>query len=290
VPSFHFDACYRWGHVTRNLLWSDPARFDQPLPDQTTYFPDLAWTVARRLLGARDAAGSLSFAAKGGHNGEPHNHNDLGHFVLHIGGESLLTDLGAGVYTRQYFREERYQHLHPSSEGHSAPVIAGRGQAPGREHVARVLAHAERADGAALALDLTPAYAVPGLQHCRRTFDWTVDAAARTARLDLTDEFAFSDPPTALAEVFISLRQPTMADSTITWPGEHGAVTLHYAAGAWQPRVETIATQDHASRPQTVYRLWLEQRTPGAEETARFTFTCDLHLASERQQEGAAVS
>ncbi|HEU5327045.1 MAG TPA: heparinase II/III family protein [Thermomicrobiales bacterium] len=290
VPSFHFDACYRWGHVTRNLLWSDPARFNQPLPDQTTYFPDLAWTVARRLLGARDAAESLSFAAKGGHNGESHNHNDLGHFVLHIGGESLLADLGAGVYTRQYFREERYRHLHPSSEGHSVPVIAGHGQAPGREHAARVLAHQEGADGATLALDLTPAYAVPSLQRCHRIFTWTVDTAARTARLDLADEFAFASPPASLAEVFISLRPPAIADGLITWQGDHGAVTLHYGAGEWRPCVDAIPTHDHASRPQTVYRLSLERHTPGTTETARFTFTCELQPAGERQQEGAAVS
>jgi hypothetical protein len=139
-------------------------------------------------------------------------------------------------------------------------------------------------------LDLTPAYAVPGLQRCQRAFAWRVDAAAHTAQLDLTDEFAFSGPPDALAEVFISLLQPTIADGAITWQGDCGAVTLRYAAGDWQPRVETIATHDHASQPQTVYRLWLDRQTPRAVETARFTLTCVLQPASRHQQKGAAVS
>jgi hypothetical protein len=54
--------------------------------------------------------------------------------------------------------------------------------------------------------------------------------------------------------------------------------------------MDALPTHDHASRPQTVYRLSLERQTPGVEETARFTFTCELQPAGARQQEGAAVS
>ena len=37
-------------------------------------------------------------AAKGGNNGESHNHNDVGSFLYLAGDEMLLTDLGAGEY------------------------------------------------------------------------------------------------------------------------------------------------------------------------------------------------
>lgn len=48
----------------------------------------------------RDADGpAVGVAAKGGHNGESHNHNDLGTFVLEAEGEEPLADLGAGEYT-----------------------------------------------------------------------------------------------------------------------------------------------------------------------------------------------
>lgn len=50
-------------------------------------------------------------AAKGGNNGEPHNHNDVGSFFYLVGDEMLLTDLGAGEYTKEYFHEGRYRIL-----------------------------------------------------------------------------------------------------------------------------------------------------------------------------------
>lgn len=112
VPSFHADACYRWGHLTRTLFWTDPTCFHRPAPAGTRVFPDLAWVVDRHPCGGA----TVAFAAKGGHNGEPHNHNDVGHFILHVGGENLLADLGAGLYTRDYFGEARYRDLHTASE------------------------------------------------------------------------------------------------------------------------------------------------------------------------------
>ena len=67
-------------------------------------------------------------AAKGGNNGESHNHNDVGSFLYLAGDEMLLTDLGAGEYTRDYFGEKRYDILCNHSFGHSVPVIDGKGR------------------------------------------------------------------------------------------------------------------------------------------------------------------
>ena len=46
-------------------------------------------------------------AAKGGHNGEMHNQNDVGNLIVHAFGESLVADLGRGRYTRAYFGPAR---------------------------------------------------------------------------------------------------------------------------------------------------------------------------------------
>ncbi|MDG0809969.1 hypothetical protein [Cohnella rhizosphaerae] len=82
VPSFHADHCYRWPHQVRNLLWTDPARMNVPAADRAWYFPSTAWLIAKRSA----PGGLLAFSAKGGHNHEAHNHNDLGHFIVHAGG------------------------------------------------------------------------------------------------------------------------------------------------------------------------------------------------------------
>ena len=46
----------------------------------------------------------------------------------------LLTDLGAGEYTKEYFHEGRYRILCNNSFGHSVPVIDGEGQKEGGEY------------------------------------------------------------------------------------------------------------------------------------------------------------
>jgi hypothetical protein len=51
----------------------------------------------------------LFLAAKGGHNAESHNHNDMGSFNLYIDQQPIIIDLGVGTYTRQTFSSERYK-------------------------------------------------------------------------------------------------------------------------------------------------------------------------------------
>ena len=51
-----------------------------------------------------------AFTVKCGTNYEMHNHNDVGVFQIVRNGKRLIADLGAGEYTKGYFRdpEERF--------------------------------------------------------------------------------------------------------------------------------------------------------------------------------------
>jgi hypothetical protein len=255
-PSLHADHCYRWGHLSRTLAWTDPAILDRPLAARTDYLPDLGWVI--------DRSEGTAFAAKGGHNDEPHNHNDLGHFVLSAGGESLLTDLGAGEYTKDYFGPARYAALHPSAQGHSVPLLDGRAQRAGRDAAATVLSYWDSATGLDFVLDLTAAYDVPGLRRLRRTFRWR-----RPDRLTVLDEVV-ADRPMELAELFISRRRPDLSGGAARWSGA-GTITL--PVEGWQPAVEELATTDHQGNPEMVYRLRLRRRVPAGESAYHLTFT-----------------
>ncbi|KAB8140039.1 hypothetical protein F8S13_25525 [Chloroflexia bacterium SDU3-3] len=269
-PTLAHDHIFRWGNTTRDLLWTDPAALHAPVGSGTFFLPDLAWVVDRRVVGGE----VLAFSAKGGHNDEPHNHNDLGHFLIHVGGESLLADLGAGVYTRQYFREQRYEHLHTGSHGHSLPLLNGQPQRAGRAHAAHVLACEPHPDGLRLALDLTSAYDDPTLRAFTRSFGWTASGGAAT--LDLADCFDFAQPPAALEERFVSLRRPALSEGCATWSGERGDVTMHFDAGLFAPSVEELATHTHQGQPITVFILRLLAQGAGAAVDARFQFACRL--------------
>jgi hypothetical protein len=261
-----------WGHITRDVFWTDPDVLQRPTGEATVVLPDVAWVLDRRRAGNT----MIGFSAKGGHNDEPHNHNDLGHFILHIGGDDLLADLGAPRYTRDYFRGDRYSFLHAASEGHSVPIIAGHPQGAGHEHAAVVLDAASTVDGLRCTLDLTRAYDVPQLHRFTRAFVWRVNTAASQAALELTDVFESSEPLGVLEEVFISLHEPELLPSTVVWRGEHGSVTLRYDTEQLTPHVETIATTERHGQPLTVYRLRLHSQPAETYVCHRLTFLCQV--------------
>lgn len=71
------------------------------------------------------------FVAKGGSNGEGHNHNDVGSCMLFYNGAPVLIDIGVGTYTAQTFSSQRYSIWTMQSNYHNLPVINGFGQSPG---------------------------------------------------------------------------------------------------------------------------------------------------------------
>ena len=113
--------------------------------------------------------GGLYVAMKGGHNGESHNHLDVGQFVFGAGGRLAVADLGTGTYTRETFSARRYENWVQNSIGHNPPLFDGVGQSPGREfHAGSFTVEGTPGDFTAVC-DLTPAYpAELGLLHCER--------------------------------------------------------------------------------------------------------------------------
>ncbi|MFW5836128.1 MAG: hypothetical protein ACOCVK_01845 [bacterium] len=109
---------------------------DRPLD---SYFRGVQWLISR--TSPDDDA--LVLATKGGHNGEKHNHNDLGQFIVHLRGFSYLIDLGKPVFTRTSFTSDRYSILGNSSRGHSVPVVNGHEQGTGSRFAANVISRDE---------------------------------------------------------------------------------------------------------------------------------------------------
>jgi hypothetical protein len=271
-PRFSADHVYRWGHITRDLLWADAAALGLPVTAGSFYLDDLAWVVDRRVY----EGNVVAFAAKGGHNDEPHNHNDLGHFILHVGGESLLADLGAGLYTRQYFRQQRYESVHTGSHGHSVPLINGKTQQAGRAYQAATLHYERRPNGIAFGLDLTHAYEDQSLQMFVRTFNWSVDLPQRTAMLRVTDTFQFRASGGQIVECFISFVKPVIAKKRIEWPGKHSKISMSFDSDALVARVIPIVTHMHHREQVEIYNLQLHALTRPHNQFFSFDFEVSL--------------
>ncbi|MGA0557712.1 heparinase II/III domain-containing protein [Larkinella sp. VNQ87] len=98
-----------------------------PLP-KDVWLPDL------QVFAARDQTGTTKgfyVAAKGGHNDESHNHNDIGNYVVYYDGQPLLIDVGRGTYTAKTFSNKRYEIWYNCSNYHNLPTINGQTQPPG---------------------------------------------------------------------------------------------------------------------------------------------------------------
>ncbi len=144
----------------------------------------------------RDPNG-LSVAFKGGHNGELHNHNDVGSYYVMDRDCFVGGDAGGEEYTRFTFGPRRYDSKILNSYGHPVPVVGGKLQTLGRKAAAKVVSKDFAGAVQTVALDLTSAYDVPTLKSLVRTFVY--DRAAKT--FTVRDRVEFSQP-TAFESAF----------------------------------------------------------------------------------------
>ena len=127
---------------------------DLPLPSNV-WLPDIQVMVARDKEGTTKG---LFLAAKGGHNDESHNHNDIGNYVVYYDGQPVLIDVGRGTYTRKTFSSRRYDIWYNCSDFHNVPSINGTTQPPGAKFKASNVSYKQDKKFAELSLDISKSY------------------------------------------------------------------------------------------------------------------------------------
>lgn len=197
VPEW-MDNCARFSSCVRNLIWFDE---NEPLSDETgwEFMSSAGWYITRKK--------NFSFAAKAGHNAEPHNQNDVGSFIIADESGQILVDYGSGEYTNQYFmRQTRYLDLCNSSRGHSVPEIDGIAQCDGREFSSTNVTASENE----FSMDIAKTYPVEGLEKLERSF------SAEDSKVTVCDKYVFSDLAVHdICERFVSMHQPELTDEGV---------------------------------------------------------------------------
>jgi hypothetical protein len=142
-------------------------------------------------------------AAKGGHNAELHNHNDVGAYNIYLDGTIMAGDPHGEVYTRRTFSPERYVSKVLNSYGHPVPVIAGKLQSPGRQFEAKIVSSSFSPEKDELVVDLTDAYRIPELKSLVRTFVYDKTAMKVTVKdeAEMTEPSVFSTPVITYCDV-----------------------------------------------------------------------------------------
>jgi hypothetical protein len=114
-----------------------------------------------QLMAARDKGGSvqgLYVACWASHNGQSHNHNDVGNFIIYANGRPFIIDVGRPEYTRQTFSSKRYEIWAMQSAYHNLPTINGVMQQAGRRYAAKDVEYESGEDFAQLKMDISSAY------------------------------------------------------------------------------------------------------------------------------------
>lgn len=214
------DECGRWALALRSLCWAVGGDVPQATElDRPRWYPDARWLVV-----PEGAYSPIGFAARAGHNGEPHNHNDLGSVVVVRGGRMLVADAGRGTYDREYFGPHRYDNPAAGSHGHSVPILDGVVQSEGGSARAEVL-HVDLDGGETLEIDLTSAYPHPALTRLVRRVE------RRGAQVMVTDRLT-AVAPIALTQRFVTLVEPDVAGGVLRIAVDGAAAELGHAREA----------------------------------------------------------
>jgi hypothetical protein len=185
---------WRLGMMLRDALWWD-GRQRPPILPQDAVLPAAG---IGRMISRAPWGMPVALAVKAGHNAENHNHNDVGSFILHAGGETYLTDPGRGLYNKSYFSDHRYENIFANSYGHGVPRIGGHLQGAGREHQGRLIEVDTGGLIKTVRMELAQAYAVPELQHLERTL------ILREGATWLMDEFVFQGEGQPVEEALVT--------------------------------------------------------------------------------------
>ena len=263
ISCFDFDHCYRWAHISRNLWWTDETILKKKLTNISCYLEDAQWMVHRK--------DKVFFAIKGGSNNEPHNHNDVGSFVIAIDGEIILTDLGAGEYTKGYFGSERYAYNHTRSYWHSVPFINNSEQEE-TNGKCNVIKHNITDGFIQFDLELSSVYPSAKINNFYRKVNFENDKCLLTI-----EDSIFGQDNILVNEGFISYVKPEfVSDGEMVWRGTNGNLKLLYNGYEFDYLIEKEEVNNHYNELINIYRLALLSRNKNKEFKTSFKFYYEM--------------
>jgi hypothetical protein len=201
----------RFEQTLRNMLWWDGGA--PPSPEMASLcMPESGLGRLVSALGGKQAV----LIAKTGHNEESHNQNDVGSFILDVGGVVYLCDPGAGLYDNKYFGPERYNNPFANSYGHSVPRVDGHLQQAGRSFRGSIAWPRDNC----FTVRMEEAYPVKDLEKLERTLAFEDDCFV------LEDAAEFSGRTGALESALITWRPVRIENGEAIIEGDAGRLRI----------------------------------------------------------------
>lgn len=252
-----FDAAFEHCPVQlRHLIWTmKPAQGAERFPRSAVY------PSSEYFMGFyRRKEDPVYLLAKGGNNGESHNHNDVGSYVVIRGDEMIAADTAGGKYCRDYFNENRYTFFAARSGGHNLPIVGGVEQMGCGSCRAKKFTVEQGEEEDCIEIDLTGTLCC--LQLTRMTRRLKGERA--TGAIAVEDRFELSEP-TEIIDRIVTLDAPQMLEAGALRVGGENGMTLRFDAAQLDCRVSPVELS--VAGRKTVYTIDLIPYTPCAGTT-----------------------
>jgi hypothetical protein len=142
--------------MVRDLFWFKPLQSKIEIKKSNSiWYPDTEILICRD---SENADKGMYFAIKAGHNGENHNHNDVGHFILFLEGRPAIIDVGVETYSKETFGPNRYSLTYMKSSAHNIAVVNGQEQKNGKDYKAKNVSYSLLGNVSKLEMNLESLY------------------------------------------------------------------------------------------------------------------------------------
>ena len=240
---------------------------EDPVPD--VWFSDV------QLMASRSGNG-LFVATHAGNNGESHNHNDVGDFMVYADGNPVIIDVGSGTYTAKTFSRNRYKLWFNTSPYHNLPVVNGSEQGAGKKYAATDVQYLQNKKYSKLSMDIAAAYpADAGIKSWLREVKMDKDKDI----IEVKDNYSMNTKPAGITQSFM-----TICSTDITTPGkiifilpDQSKVYLDYDKKLWsagKEKMELTTPEDeglkHSWDGKDIWRVLLTGKSLSAHESITY--------------------
>lgn len=234
------------------------------------------WLEELQVMTARESTKpgeGFFLAAKGGHNGENHNHNDVGSCIVFYQGKPLIIDVGVETYTAKTFSERRYEIWTMQSGFHNLPIINGVEQTPGRAYRAGTVSYQSTSHSTQFEVDIAGAYPKEaGIVSWVRSYELRRDVCSE---VNIRDTYELTRAE-KLQFVFMLSSEPELRDDYVLLNAGGTQLVMKHKGVEFLPQVERIPIEDARLRPvwgKYLYRVMFTAHQPAAAGQALFTVT-----------------
>ena len=230
-----------------------------------SYFPNLGVMTARSKKNSTDG---LFLAAKGGHNNESHNHNDIGNFIVYNNARPVLIDIGSGAYSAKTFGPDRYTLPQNQSDYHNVPRINGVSQSAGAQYKAKILGQKTNSREAMIQMDLSGAYPKEAeVKQWNRTIK-----LVRGKDVEIVEDYRLNKyvAPTTLA--LMTCGVPEVQQGKILIKTSEGEFVLTYSQNQLEASFEQVDLTEYgvSAWNDGLYRILLKVKSSNLKGTIKY--------------------